>query len=257
MRTEVRCCEVWNGDGETHLASDDRLRSSHHVRYSERVKVDQVRLDRLTTSRWYGSLRTARFVWSVTILLWSSVLHAQSEPFAPELGAELIPRASLEAWESYPSELVLSPGETVTTIRPEKTYVVLDTATVPSIVLGDTHYVQVKEQAVSSDGEGPCASSECWVYLGRERSGFAPNLVPASVLEFLDEYSRSQRKFEKGSANLEESLKGIASNDLSDYLKSKKNRGSLRGVERVDVLKFFSKYSKLARHRTLAKGSGR
>ena len=133
-------------------------------------------------------LLSMRLMCAIVIVLWSLVpaLNAQGDPFNPPIGTVLIPRGTLDAWESYPSALTFTPGEVVTTVSEHKKYVVLENKTIPSFTIGDTHYIRLKEYNPRKGD--PCTTSKCWVYQGRKQPGSWPNLVPEKVAKYINAY---------------------------------------------------------------------
>lgn len=105
-----------------------------------------------------------------------SYAEGASVPLAPEIGTKLVPRGHLDAWERYPSGLLRGKGDKITTITPEKTYIVTGKKVIEVLLFGDQYYLQIRP----TDESGSDWAS-AWVFQGREGAEFPPNLVPPGV----------------------------------------------------------------------------
>ena len=113
----------------------------------------------------------------------------ESEPYAeqdygkflrPEIGAVLVARASVEAWEQYPTGILLSSGDLIRTVVPGESHEVLETKSILSL-FGNLYFIKVRPTAVNERSEGTLDYDDYWVFQGREGAELPENFLPEGV----------------------------------------------------------------------------
>lgn len=115
-------------------------------------------------------------LWLVPIWMLS---YAQgfSPPLAPQRGADLVPRGSLDAWQTYPSGLFRGKGNRVATIEPGTAYTVTGTKVIDVPLFGDQYYIQLEPKEGSQSNW-----KSAWVFQGAEGADLPPNLLPPGTV---------------------------------------------------------------------------
>lgn len=110
---------------------------------------------------------------SMFLLLWhvygGMPSYAQSFPLGPEIGTIVTPRATLPAWQNYPSGLLRSKGPQIGEVNSDETYEVIGKKVVSQLFFGgDQYYLHLRP-----NGE----QDSFWVFQGREKGDLCPNLI--------------------------------------------------------------------------------